>query len=81
MFQKINKLIKQKTTNNEYKTYKQLLCLWEKNIDNKTKNNAELTDYHKGIITIKTKNQIWRTELTMRLSEIKKNFQQKKTTQ
>ena len=78
MFQKINKIIPHTPlakNKKEFLVFKKLLKIWEKKINKNIQKHTELVDYVNGVVTIKTKSAIWKTELTTQITELKKNFQ------
>ena len=74
--QVINKIFK--TQKNEYNKFIELHERWEKKFTKKITQNAQIEDFSNNILTIKTKNPTWKTEITLLKSEVKKNFQQEK---
>ena len=79
MFKSLKKLLR-KTTKKEdgdFLEYLEIKKRWTKTINQKIKKNTEITDFTKGVLTIKAKNGAWKNELVFMQDNLKKNFQPK----
>jgi len=80
MFINAKSIIK-KIINPKEKEHREFLKIkenWEKKFTTKITQNAQIEDFTNNILTIKTKNPSWKTEITLLINEVKKNFQQAK---
>tara|TARA_Y100001960_G_scaffold306646_1_gene362094 strand:+ start:1481 stop:1723 length:243 start_codon:yes stop_codon:yes gene_type:complete len=76
MFIKAKKVIK-KIFNNKQKEYDDFLEIkknWKKEFTKNIIKNAQIEDFTNNILTIKTKNPTWKTEINFLKNEVKKNF-------
>ena len=76
MFIKAKKVIK-KIFNNKQKEYDDFLEIkknWKKEFTKNIIKNAQIEDFTNNILTIKTKNPTWKTEISFLKNEVKKNF-------
>ena len=62
------------TKEKEQKDFLKIKESWKKNFSTKIKQNAQIEDFTNNILTIKTKNPSWKTEITLLKNEVKKNF-------
>ena len=58
----------------EQKDFLKIKESWKKNFSTKIKQNVQIEDFTNNILTIKTKNPSWKTEITLLKNEVKKNF-------
>ena len=78
MFIKAKNVI-QKIFNNKSNEYNKFVFIsktWKKEFNKSITQNAQIEDFTNNILTIKTKNPTWKTEITLLKNEVKKNFQQ-----
>ena len=78
MFIKAKNVI-QKIFNNKSNEYNKFVVIsktWKKEFNKSITQNAQIEDFTNNILTIKTKNPTWKTEITLLKNEVKKNFQQ-----
>ena len=78
MFVKAKKVI-QKIFNNKSNEYNKFIIInkaWKKEFNKSITQNAQIEDFTNSVLTIKTKNPTWKTEITLLKNEVKKNFQQ-----
>ena len=80
MFKKINKeifsFLKNKNLNQPNER-KEIEKIWDKNIEKKIKKNTTILGFEKGVLTIKSKNPPWRSELSLLKENIKKKLTKK----
>tara|TARA_Y100001960_G_scaffold256957_1_gene275776 strand:- start:4 stop:246 length:243 start_codon:yes stop_codon:yes gene_type:complete len=62
------------TKEKEQKDFLKIKESWKKNFSTKIKQNVQIEDFTNNILTIKTKNPSWKTEITLLKNEVKKNF-------
>tara|TARA_Y100000758_G_C15903123_1_gene368574 strand:+ start:79 stop:330 length:252 start_codon:yes stop_codon:yes gene_type:complete len=82
MFKKIQtelEKITKKSTNPDYKEYKNIQKKWKEKIEKNIQKNIKVIDFTEGILTLKTKNTAWKNEALFLQENIKKNSQTNKT--
>ncbi len=80
MFNNIGSIIKDffKEKKIEFsKEREKIEVFWEKNIEKKTKSNAEIIGFKNNTLIIKAKNPSWRMELFQKKEAIKKKLKKK----
>ena len=66
------------TKEKEQKDFLKIKESWKKNFSTKIKQNAQIEDFTNNILTIKTKNPSWKTEITLLKNEVKKKLSSSK---
>ena len=82
MFKKIKKetdQIIQKAKTQEYQDFLTIKKKWKKEIKKEIQKNAEITDYLNQNIILQAKTPAWKNELVFLKTQIKKNYQPKKS--